>query len=58
MAQVAASVVPDSAAIVTKNVVTLVGESYPNVVDSKAPNNGRLKIGGAIHARLLGEAHE
>ena len=58
MAQVAASVAPDSAAVVTKNVVTLVGESYPNVVDSNAPNDGRLKIGGAIRARSLGEAHD
>ena len=58
MAQVAASVAPDSAAVVTKNVVTLVGESYPNVIDSKAPNDGRLKIGGAIRARSLGETHD
>ena len=52
MAQVAASVtpdsLPDSAAVVTRNAVTLVGESYPNVVDSKTPNDGRS----------LGEAHD
>ena len=58
MAQVAASVVQDPAAILTRNVVTHIGESYPNVVDLKAPNDGRLKIGGAIRARSLGEAHD
>ena len=58
VAQIAASVAPDPAAIVTRNVVTLVGESYPNVVDHEAPNDGRLKIGGAIRARSLGEAHD
>ena len=58
MAQIAASVAPDSAAILTRNVVTVVGESYPNVVDPKAPNDGRLRIGGAIRARSLGEAHD
>ena len=58
MAQVAASVAPDPAAVVTRNVATLVGESYPNIVDPKAPNDGRLKIGGAIRARPLGEVHD
>ena len=58
MAQIAASVAPDPAAILTRNVVTLVGESYPNVVDPKASNDERLKIGGAIRARSLGEAHD
>ena len=58
MAQVAASVAPDPAATVTKNVVTHVGESYPNIVDAKAPNDERLKIGGAIRARSIGEAHD
>ena len=59
MAQIAASVAPDPAAILARNVVTVVGESYPNVVDPKAPSNdGRLKIGGAIRARSLGEAHD
>ena len=56
MAQVAASVAPDPAAVITRNMVTLVGETYPNVVDPKVPNEGRLKIGGAIRARSLGEA--
>ena len=59
MAQVAASVAPDPAAIVARNVVTLVGDSYPNVIDHKAPKDGRrLKIGGAIRARAIGEAHD
>ena len=58
MAQVAASVAPDPAAVVTRNVATLVGESYPNIVDPNAPNDGRLKVGGAIRARQLGEAHD
>ena len=58
LAQIAASVAPDPAAIVTRNVVTLVGESYPNIVNPKAPDYGRLKIGGAIRARSLGEAHD
>ena len=58
VAQIAASVAPDPAAILTRNVVTVVGESYPNVIDPKAPNDGRLKIGGAIRARSLGEAHD
>ena len=58
MAQVAASVAPDSAAVVARNVATLVGESYPNVVDPKAPKDGRLKIGGAIRARSIGQAHD
>jgi hypothetical protein len=57
VAQVAASVVQDPAPIVTRNVVTHIGESYPNVVDPKAPNGGRMKIGGAIRARSLGLAH-
>ena len=48
VAQVAASMVPDSAAVVTRNVVTLITISYLNVVDSKRLNDGRLKIGGAI----------
>ena len=58
MAQVAASVAPDHAALVARNVTTLVGESYPNIVDPEAPNEGRLKIGGAIRARSIGEAHD
>ena len=60
MAQIAASVAPDSAAILTRNVVTVVGESYPNVVDPKVStsNDGRLRIGGAIRARSLGETHD
>ena len=58
MAQVAASAAPDPAALVARNVTTLVGESYPNIVDPKAPNDGRLKIGGAIRARSIGEAHD
>ena len=49
---------PDPAASVTRNVVTHVGESYPNVVDPKAPNDERLKVGGAIRARSIGEAHD
>ena len=57
VAQVADSVAQDPAAIVRRNVVTVVGESYPNIVDPKGPNDGRLKIGGAIRARSLGEAH-
>ena len=58
MAQVASSVAQDRAALITKNVVTHVGESYPNVVDPKAPDDERLKIGGAIRARSIGEAHD
>ena len=58
MAQVADSVAPDPAALIMKNVVTHVGESYPNVIDLKATNEGRLKIGGAIRARSIGEAHD
>ena len=57
MAQVADAVAPDPAAIVTRDVVTFVGESYPNIVDPKAPNDDRLKIGGAIRARSVGEVH-
>ena len=48
VAQVAASVAPDSAAVVMRNVVTLISKSYLNVVDSKGLNDGGLKIGGAI----------
>jgi hypothetical protein len=58
VAQVAASVMQDPAAAVTRNVVTHIGESYPNVIDPKAPNDRRMKIGGAIRARSLGEAHD
>ena len=58
VAQVAASVAPDRAALATRNVVTLVDKSYPNIVDPKAPNDGRLKVGGAIRARSLGEARD
>ena len=46
--QIAASMAPDSAAVVTRNVVALIGKSYLNVVNSKALNDERLKIGGAI----------
>ena len=59
MAQVAATAEPDPAAIIARNVITLVGDSYPNVRDPKAPpKDERLKIGGAIRARALGEAHD
>lgn len=59
VAQVAAAASePDAEAILTRNTITHIGESYPNVVDPKAPNNGRLKVGGAIRARSLGEAHD
>ena len=57
VAQVADSVAQDPAAKVTRDVVTFVGDSYPNLVDPEAPNDGRLKIGGAIRARSLGEVH-
>ena len=57
VAQVADSVAQDPAAIVTRDVVTFVGESYPNIFDPKGPNDGRLKIGGAIRARSIGDAH-
>ncbi|KAF8800412.1 hypothetical protein BYT27DRAFT_7200321 [Phlegmacium glaucopus] len=59
LAQVAAaSPVADVTATLTKNTVTHVGEAYPNLVDPEAPKDGRLRIGGAIRARSLGEAHD
>lgn len=57
LAQVAsASQVDENKAINTKGLLTThVGKSYPNLVDPNATKDGRLKIGGAIRARSLGE---
>jgi len=54
----AASPLQDVTATVTTNGITHIGKSYPNLIDPEAPSDARLKIGGAIRARSLGEAHD